>query len=72
MTTRTMTLTLDDEDFDAIQKAITEYQLVSRNVYPNADESLPEGESCLAGAIIAELIRDLNDYRAAWEAANPV
>ena len=67
----TMTLTLDEDDYATVQNAITERQLGSRRVAPTEATILPDGESCLAGAIIAELIRDLNDYRAMWEASHP-
>lgn len=61
---RTMTLVLDDADFDAIQAEIAHRQARSRRVDPAGPTILPDGESNLAGAILAECIRDLDDYRA--------
>ena len=58
---KTMMLNLDDADFDAIQREITKRQLRSR--WPGGGTVIPEGESCLAGALIAEAIRDLSEYR---------
>ena len=59
--TRTMILELDELDFETIQKEITDRQ---RDDHANGSETmLPEGESNLAGAILAECVRDLKDYR---------
>lgn len=65
--TRHMKLILDDLDFDTIQAEITHRQVRSRRA-GDSETCLPEGDSNLAGAILAECIRDLNEYRAMWEA----
>lgn len=62
----TITLTLDEDDERTIQAAIAEYQ--RRHHAAFGETILPEGESCMAGAIIAELVRDLNEYRDLWNA----
>ena len=64
--TRMMTLTLDDDDFDTIQKEITERQVRDRKNFGRV--MLPDGDSDLAGAILAECIRDLNEYRRLYKA----
>ncbi len=77
---KTMTLTLDELDYDTIQKEIAARQM---NRWPNDDSLgghisgidgvrrtgtiLPDGDSCLAGSIFAECVRDLDEYRALWE-----
>ncbi len=58
-----MTLELDQLDFDTIQNEIAQRQSRSRRIDPDGPTILPDGESCLAGAVIAEVIRDLNEYR---------
>lgn len=68
MAVRTMTLTLDELDFDTIQKEIARYQAGSRRIDPTGPTILPDGESCLAGAILAEVCRDIAEYRALWTA----
>lgn len=73
---KTMVLQLDDFDYETIQKEIASRQL---HRWPNDDPLgghvssidgvrregtiLPDGDSCLAGSILAECIRDLNEYR---------
>lgn len=67
MAKRTIVLELDQEDFDTIQEEFARHQLCR-------DEHgvcLPDGTSNLAGAMVAESIRNLEEYRAVWEAANP-
>lgn len=59
----TMMLTLDELDYATIQKEIAHYQARSRAIDPKGPTILPDGDSCLAGAIIAESIRSLNEYR---------
>ncbi len=56
-------LECDDLDYDAIQKEIALRQARSRAIAPNSPTILPDGDSNLAGAIVAEMCRDLNDYR---------
>ena len=58
-----MTLELDDLDYATIQKEIAYRQARSRLIDPQGPTIIPDGESCLAGALIAECIRDLTDYR---------
>lgn len=56
---RTITLECDDLDFDTIQAEIAKRQL-------RRDEHgtiIPDGESNLPAAIIAEVVRDIDDYR---------
>lgn len=67
----TMTLTLDDDDYAAIQRAITHYQTTQRWDDEEGGVMLPDGESCLAGAILAECCRDLEEYRALYNAEHP-
>ena len=61
--TFTMTLTLDELDYAAIQKEIAGRQERSRAIDPDGPTIVPDGNSCLAGAILAECCRDLIDYR---------
>lgn len=63
MAIRRMELLLDDEDFDAIQAEITRRQMLSRRIDPTGPTLVPEGTSNLAGAILAEVVRDLDEYR---------
>lgn len=54
--TWTVTVVVDRQDFSAIQAAITRRQLLGR--YPGCTgTTLPDGDSDLAGAIIAEICR---------------
>lgn len=64
---RTITLVLDELDWDAIQSEFAKRQ--SRR-----DEDgplLPDGESNLEGAMVAEIVRDLEEYRDLYEADHP-
>lgn len=67
MPNRRIELILDDLDFDTIQAEIAHRQVRSRAIAPDSPTILPDGDSNLAGAIMAEVVRDLNDYRAARE-----
>lgn len=61
---RTITLELDEDDWDSIQGEIARRQA-------NRDKDgplLPDGESNMVGAMLAEAVRDLQEYRAIWEA----
>lgn len=62
--TRTITLVLDDLDYDAVQAEFARRQLC-RDAH---GVILPDGESNLSGALVAEMIRDLRDYRDLFEA----
>ncbi len=53
MTNRTITLDLDPDDFAAVNE-----EFASRT-----EASLPEGGSNPDGARVAEIVRDLNEYR---------
>ncbi|HYE70359.1 MAG TPA: hypothetical protein VD932_02425 [Aquabacterium sp.] len=59
----TMTLILDDADYATIQEEITLRQTRARKLGTDTYGLLPDGESNLAGAILAECVRDLRDYR---------
>lgn len=61
-----LVLDLDQIDFDTIQNEIARRQALSRKLAPNEPTIVPEGESCLAGALIAESIRDLDEYRSIY------
>ncbi len=61
---RTITLECDEDDWDAIQSELALRQA-------RRDEHgimLPDGDSNLTAAIIAECVRDLNDYRNLFDA----
>ena len=57
-------LEVDELDYQAIQTEFAKRQGQRR--------PLPEGESDLAGAMVAEAIRDLDEYRALWEVQNEI
>ena len=59
MTLKKMILELDEDDYRDIQAEITRRQVNSRKflVVP-LTELLPDGESNLAGAVLAEVVRD--------------
>jgi hypothetical protein len=61
--TRTITLVLDDLDYDLIQAEFSHRQVRSRTIDPTGETIVPEGDSNLAGALVAEIVRDLHDYR---------
>lgn len=63
MSPRKIELLLDDEDFDVIEAEITRRQVASRSIDPTGPTLLPEGESNLAGACLAESIRELVEWR---------
>ena len=69
MTIRRMELLLDDDDFNAIQRELAHRQVRHRVGGGEADTLLPEGESNIAGGLLAECIRDLDDYRAMFRAS---
>lgn len=72
MKTRQLVLELDELDYDTIHGYIAEFQGKSAQVHAmNGNKGgaiLPEGDSNVAGAIMAECVRDLLEYRALWEA----
>lgn len=59
-------LILDDDDFRTLQA-----EIMLRQVQGEGEPILPEGDSNLYGAIIAEVIRDLNEYRAIYDSEHP-
>ena len=67
MKTRTMVLELDEEDFATIQGEIAKRQAASRQIAPNESTIIPDGDSNLAGSLVAEMVRDLDEYRALYE-----
>lgn len=60
---RTITLELDEDDWNTIQGELARQQAFRDASGP----ILPDGTSNMAGAIIAEAIRNLEEYRALWE-----
>lgn len=55
---RTMTLSLDELDYDAVQKAIAKRQMFGRGLEGVDRTLLPAGvQSDLTGAVIAEICR---------------
>jgi hypothetical protein len=60
---KTLTLVLDDDDERAVQAAMAERQRSSRWDDSDGGVLLPEGDSDLPGAIIAEICRAYVDYR---------
>lgn len=64
-------LELDDLDHEAISGYIASYQAESRKAFPGQPTMLPDGDSNLAGAIMAECVRNLLEYRAIWRAEHP-
>jgi hypothetical protein len=67
MAKRQITLELDELDYDTIQGEFARQQQF-RDDYGTI---LPDGESNLAGAMIAEAIRNCEEYRSIWEAEHP-
>ena len=68
MKPRTLVLELDELDWDVIQN-----ELAQRQAERDADGmySIPDGDSNLAGAVLAECIRDLNEYRDLYQQEHP-
>lgn len=68
--TRQLLLELDEADWDAVQAYIADYQAASARVRAMSGGKggaiVPDGDSNLAGAIMAECVRDLLEYRATW------
>ena len=67
MASRIITLELDELDWDTIQREFAKRQVRCRDEH---GVILPDGDSDLAGALLAECVRDLEDYRELWEAEN--
>ena len=66
--TRIIQLECDEEDWDTIQTEFARMQSVrdDKGMY-----SIPEGDSNLAGAMVAELIRGIIEYRNMFHAERP-
>jgi hypothetical protein len=60
---RQLILELDEADWDTIHGYIAEFQRDSQRVAPKQPTIVAEGDSNLAGAIMAECVRDLLEYR---------
>ena len=60
-----MTFVVDEDDYSTIQAEIAKRQAEGRTGV------LPEGESDLVGSHIAEMIRDLDDYRSLYDRDHP-
>lgn len=67
---RRIELMLDPEDFDTIQTEILLRQTREQWDDEEGGPVLPEGDSNLPGAILAEVVRDLDEYRALYEGGN--
>lgn len=63
MATTTFTVELDEDDLRDVLEEI--------QARIDRGDALPDGESCERGAHLGEIVRDLVDYRAYWEANNP-
>lgn len=66
MTQRQLVLLLDEADYDTIQAELARRQQRSRWQDAAGGVILPEGESNLAGALLAEAVRDLDEYRSLY------
>lgn len=69
MPARTITLQLDEADWDTLQGEIASRQRRSR--WPEGGTIVPNGESCLVGSLLAEAIRDLDEYRSMYNGTDP-
>ena len=58
----TVVLELDDDDLVAIQGELAKH---------SGFENLPDGDSNFPGAVLAEAVRSLQEYRDLWEAEHP-
>ena len=54
---RTIDLDLDDSDYDAVQKAVSQWQVLGRNIPGCQGGVMPDTESNRAGAVLAEICR---------------
>lgn len=73
MKTRQIILELDDDDWQTVQDYIADFQAASAKISAMSGNGgsgtiLPEGDSNLAGAIMAECVRDLLEYRQLFDA----
>lgn len=63
---RTIILELDEDDWNTVQNEFSRQQRFRDEDGP----ILPDGTSNLQGAMVAEAIRNLEEYRSMWEAAH--
>ena len=68
MKTRQIILELDEDDWKTVQDYMADFQAASAKISAMSGSSgtgtiLPDGDSNLAGAIMAECVRDLIEYR---------
>jgi hypothetical protein len=68
---RVIELILDEADHDAVQREFAHRQAASRKVDPHGPTILPDGTSNLAGALVAEMARDLEEYRQIYDRDHP-
>jgi hypothetical protein len=61
---RTIILQLDELDYDCIQEEFARRQANRLDGHAN----LPDGESNLAGAMVAEMVRDYRELSDLWSA----
>ena len=61
---KTIRLVLDADDYGTIAEVLQKWKTDKRD--------LPDGTSNRDGAIIAECLRDLNEYRTLWEVEHPI
>lgn len=67
MTQRSILLLLDELDYDTIQNELARRQAVR---FPDGTGPIvPDGDSNLAGAMLAEAIRDIDEYRSIFNAS---
>jgi hypothetical protein len=59
---RTITVQVDELDYEAIHRVIAEYQRSNR--WPEGDTLVPEGEGDLGGRILAEVCRGYEEMLA--------
>lgn len=57
----TLNIELDQLDYDCIVATVARYQVTHR--WDDGQLMLPEGESSVAGAVLAEICRDYEEYR---------
>ena len=63
-----ITLELDDDDYATI---MAEVELRRFQDAENGESTMPDGDSDEIGAVIAEAIRDIDDYRAMYDRDHP-
>lgn len=61
MATRPLILELDEADWETVQSFVADYQ--AKNHHRDGGTIVPEGESNLVGAIVAEAVRNMLEYR---------